>query len=213
MRKTFTSQLARRRPRASRCCSASAPAPGTTRTPSSSCTAARAPARSSSRRRCASRATAIREPHRVLEYDSSAIATILPAVLAALDALIAELQAETGAAQVDLIGHSLGTTVSHNFLATPERAANVAHYVNIDGRTAAAPPGGVPTLALWAGAVNRPVPPADRRARPTSRSRTRSTCRWRRPRSRSSRCTASSAAGRRSRRTSCPSSGRGSPGA
>jgi hypothetical protein len=35
----------------------------------------------------------------------------------------------------------------------------VAHYVNIDGRTAAAPPGGVPTLALWAGAVNRPTPP------------------------------------------------------
>ena len=95
----------------------------------------------------------------VLEYDSSAIATILPDVLAALDALIAELQAETGAAQVDLMGHSLGTTVSHAYLATPARAANVAHYVNIDGRTAAAPPGGVPTLALWAGAVNRPVPP------------------------------------------------------
>ena len=95
----------------------------------------------------------------VLEYDSSAISTILPDVLARLDVLIAELQASTGAAQVDLMGHSLGTTVSHAFLATPERAANVAHYVNIDGRTSAAPPGGVPTLALWAGAVNRPVPP------------------------------------------------------
>ncbi len=96
---------------------------------------------------------------RVLEYDSSAIGTIMPQVLASLDALIAELQASTGAAQVDLMGHSLGTFVSHNFLATPERAANVARYVNIDGRTAAAPPGGVPMLALWAGAVNRPVPP------------------------------------------------------
>jgi len=60
---------------------------------------------------------------------------------------------------VDLMGHSLGTTVSHSYLATPERAANVANYVNIDGRTASAPPGGVPTLALWAGAVNRPTPP------------------------------------------------------
>jgi pimeloyl-ACP methyl ester carboxylesterase len=96
---------------------------------------------------------------RVLEYDSSAIATIMPDVLASLDALIAELQEETGREQVDLMGHSLGTTVSHNFLATPERAANVAHYVNIDGRTGSAPPGGVPTLALWAGAVNRPTPP------------------------------------------------------
>lgn len=95
----------------------------------------------------------------VLEYDSSSINTILPDVLARLDALIAELQAETGADQVDLIGHSLGTFVSHTYLATPERAANVAHYVNVDGRTADAPPGGVPTLALWAGAVNRPVPP------------------------------------------------------
>jgi len=95
----------------------------------------------------------------VLEYDSSSIGTILPQVLARLDDLIAEVLAQTGAEQVDLMGHSLGTTVSHTFLSTPERAAKVAHYVNIDGRTAAAPPGGVPTLALWAGAVNRPVPP------------------------------------------------------
>jgi len=94
---------------------------------------------------------------RVLEYDSSSISTILPDVHAALDDLIAELQDETGRAQVDLMGHSLGTTVSHTYLASPERAANVAHYVNIDGRSADSPPGGVPTLALWAGAVDRPV--------------------------------------------------------
>ena len=55
------------------------------------------------------------------------------------------------------MGHSFGTTWSHLYLADPAHAAKVAHYVNIDGRTAAAPPGGVPTLALWAGAVNRPV--------------------------------------------------------
>ena len=89
---------------------------------------------------------------RALEYDSSSIGDILPAVLAELDALIAELQVETGRAQVDLLGHSLGTFVSQSYLATPARAANVAHYVNIDGASAAAPPGGVPTLALWAGA-------------------------------------------------------------
>ncbi|HEY8153927.1 MAG TPA: alpha/beta fold hydrolase [Myxococcota bacterium] len=89
---------------------------------------------------------------RVLEYDSSQINAILPAVHAELDALIAELQAATGRPQVDLLGHSLGTFVSQTYLATPARAANVAHYVNIDGGSAAAPPGGVPTLALWAGA-------------------------------------------------------------
>jgi pimeloyl-ACP methyl ester carboxylesterase len=94
---------------------------------------------------------------RVLEYDSSSINDILPDVHAALDDLIAELQAETGREKVDLMGHSLGTTVSHSYLAFPERAANVAHYVNIDGRSADAPPGDVPTLALWAGAVDRPV--------------------------------------------------------
>jgi pimeloyl-ACP methyl ester carboxylesterase len=89
---------------------------------------------------------------RALEYDSSQINAILPAVLAELDALIAALQAETGRPQVDLMGHSLGTFVSQTYLSTPARAANVAHYVNIDGGSAAAPPGGVPTLALWAGA-------------------------------------------------------------
>ena len=89
---------------------------------------------------------------RALEYDSSSIGDILPDVLAELDALIAELQAETGRAQVELLGHSLGTFVSQTYLATPARAANVAHYVNIDGASADAPPGGVPTLALWAGA-------------------------------------------------------------
>ncbi len=88
---------------------------------------------------------------RALEYDSSSIGTILPLVHLELDALIAELQAFSGQAQVDLLGHSLGTFVSQTYLASPARAANVAHYVNIDGGSAPAPPGGVPTLALWAG--------------------------------------------------------------
>ena len=56
----------------------------------------------------------------------------------------------TGADQVDLLGHSLGTFVMQSYLnSSPDRAARVAHYVNLDGRTAAAPPGGVPTLAIW----------------------------------------------------------------
>jgi hypothetical protein len=95
---------------------------------------------------------------RALEYDSSAIGTILPQVLTSLDALIAQIEAETGKTQIILIGHSLGTQVSQSFLSTPARAAKVAKYINIDGRTATSPPGGVPTLALWAGAVNRPPP-------------------------------------------------------
>ena len=53
---------------------------------------------------------------RALEYDSSAIGTIMPQVLASLDALIAQIEAETGKTQIILIGHSLGTQVSQNFL-------------------------------------------------------------------------------------------------
>ena len=84
------------------------------------------------------------------EYDSPSIATILPQVYAGLDERIARLLAKTGADKVDLLGHSLGTFVSQGYLtSSPARAARVAHYVNLDGRTAAALPGGVPTLAIW----------------------------------------------------------------
>lgn len=87
----------------------------------------------------------------VLEYDSGFDIETMDDVHARLDALIADLQERTGCDRVELLGHSLGTFVSQAYLATPARAANVAHYVNIDGAQADAPPGGVPTLALWAG--------------------------------------------------------------
>jgi pimeloyl-ACP methyl ester carboxylesterase len=97
----------------------------------------------------------------VVEYNSAAVDADSSAdqafIFDLIDDRIAELQAITGHSQVTLMGHSFGTTWSHLYLADPVRAAKVAHYVNIDGRPAAAPPGGVPTLALWAGAVNRPV--------------------------------------------------------
>jgi pimeloyl-ACP methyl ester carboxylesterase len=88
----------------------------------------------------------------VLEYDSTFATETRQQVHTRLDQLIAELKRETGRTQVDLVGHSLGTSVSQDYLnSSPERAGNVAHYVNIDGREADAPPGGVPTLAIWAG--------------------------------------------------------------
>jgi len=94
----------------------------------------------------------------VVEYDSNLrFPEQLPVVFDAIDARIAELQARTGRDQVTLMGHSRGTTVSHAYLEDPERAARVGHYVNIDGRSSDTQPGGVPTLALWAGAVDRPV--------------------------------------------------------
>ncbi len=95
---------------------------------------------------------------RVLEYDSLFSIENMAVVHARLDALIADLLAATGADKIDLLGHSLGTAVSQAYLATPARAANVAHYVNIDGAIASAPPGGVPTLAIWgAGSPTRQI--------------------------------------------------------
>jgi pimeloyl-ACP methyl ester carboxylesterase len=84
------------------------------------------------------------------EYDSLNVATILPQVFTELDARITRLLAASRADRVDMLGHSLGTFVMQAYLtSSPERAARVAHYVNLDGRTATALPGGVPTLAIW----------------------------------------------------------------
>jgi pimeloyl-ACP methyl ester carboxylesterase len=89
---------------------------------------------------------------RVFEYDSSFSVESPADVQARLDAFINQVKQQTGRSQVDLLGHSLGTVVSQTYLnSSAAHAANVAHYVNIDGAQAASPPGGVPTLAIWAG--------------------------------------------------------------
>jgi pimeloyl-ACP methyl ester carboxylesterase len=86
------------------------------------------------------------------EYDSTFGTQSLPAVIARLNVFIDSVLGQTGADKVYLMGHSLGTAVSQTYLSVPPYAAKVAKYVNIDGGTASALPGGVPTLALWAGA-------------------------------------------------------------
>jgi pimeloyl-ACP methyl ester carboxylesterase len=89
---------------------------------------------------------------RVLEYDSTFGSESRSQVHARLDALIAQLKQETGKSHVDVLGHSLGTSVMQEYLnSSAARAANVSHYVNVDGQQADSPPGGVPTLAIWAG--------------------------------------------------------------
>jgi pimeloyl-ACP methyl ester carboxylesterase len=81
------------------------------------------------------------------EYDTSESSN--DAAIAGLDGFIDAVRARTGAAKVDVLAHSRGTTIMHSYLSSPERAARVRRYVNFDGRTADAPPGGVPTLAVW----------------------------------------------------------------
>jgi pimeloyl-ACP methyl ester carboxylesterase len=85
-----------------------------------------------------------------VDYDSQFTTAPMEQVWEAIDAEVDRILAETGADQVDLAGHSLGTRVLQGYLtSSPERAARAAHYVNIDGFPAAEPPGGVSTLAVW----------------------------------------------------------------
>ncbi len=84
-----------------------------------------------------------------------------------IEKAIAKLKERTGASQVDLIGHSEGTSVSYHYLAESVKAAEhdktVAAYINIDGQEKLPP---VRTLALWAEksqgtvAANREIPGA-----------------------------------------------------
>ncbi|WP_206282785.1 alpha/beta fold hydrolase [Streptomyces chilikensis] len=84
------------------------------------------------------------------EYDSTFATTTPDAVYTALDARIDRLLGRSGADRVDLLAHSLGTLLMQSYLrSSPDRAAKVAHYVNLDGRTSPDLPGGVPTLAVW----------------------------------------------------------------
>ena len=86
----------------------------------------------------------------VHDYDSGFGVETTEDVYTRLDELVADLLEESGADQVDLLGHSLGTRLMQEYLrSSPERAANVAHYVNLDGATSADLPGGVATLAVW----------------------------------------------------------------
>jgi pimeloyl-ACP methyl ester carboxylesterase len=85
------------------------------------------------------------------EYDTTLANNTIAEIMTALDAHIDAVLAETGARQVNLAGHSMGTMMSQRYLASDrQRAAKVAHYVNIDGMTRGQLPGGVPTLAIWA---------------------------------------------------------------
>lgn len=70
-----------------------------------------------------------------------------------LAATIDALLADTGATEVDLFGHSAGGGLGYDFLADPEHAARVAHYVHIGSFRNDGPAGPddapVPTLNVW----------------------------------------------------------------
>ncbi len=69
-----------------------------------------------------------------------------------LDAFIDDVLAQTGATQVNLVGHSAGSGLGYSYLSEADRAAKVAHYVEVgSGANAqpAGPNGEIPTLNIW----------------------------------------------------------------
>ncbi len=87
-----------------------------------------------------------------VDYNSTAAVGDKTQVNEQIDAAIAALKKATGRSQVDVIAHSLGTSVMYEYLTggqkAAERKANVGHYINVDGQEKDP---GVPTLAVWAG--------------------------------------------------------------
>ncbi|MCC5953726.1 MAG: alpha/beta hydrolase [Acidimicrobiia bacterium] len=98
----------------------------------------------------------------MFEHNSLAYPASEDEVWGRLDQAIADLLATTGAEQLHLLGHSQGTRVLQGYLSSsPERAANVASYVNLDGGSGGTVPESVPTLAVWGeGDPSREVPGA-----------------------------------------------------
>jgi hypothetical protein len=87
-----------------------------------------------------------------VDYNSTRAVADKSEVHQQIDGAIAALKQRTGKSQVDVVAHSLGTSVMYDYLtngaSAAGRRANVAHYINVDGQ---AQNPGVPTLAVWAG--------------------------------------------------------------
>ena len=87
-----------------------------------------------------------------VDYDSTRAAGDKSEVRTQIDAKIAELKERTGRAKVDVVAHSLGTSVMFDYLTNgdmaEQRRSNVGRYINVDGQSGNP---GVPTLAVWAG--------------------------------------------------------------
>jgi pimeloyl-ACP methyl ester carboxylesterase len=87
-----------------------------------------------------------------VDYNSTRAVADKSEVDQQIDDAIAALEQRTGRSKVDVVAHSLGTSVMYDYLTNgpmaAQRRANVAHYINVDGQDQNP---GVPTLAVWAG--------------------------------------------------------------
>jgi hypothetical protein len=87
-----------------------------------------------------------------LDYNSTAAVGNMSEVERQIEEAITALKQRTGRSQVDVLGHSEGTSVMYHYLAESAKAAehkaSVAHYANLDGQEKNP---GVATIAVWAG--------------------------------------------------------------
>lgn len=87
-----------------------------------------------------------------IDYNSTRAVADKSEVDQQIDEAIAALKQGTGRSKVDVVAHSLGTSVMYDYLTNgpmaAQRRANVGHYINVDGQSQNP---GVPTLAVWAG--------------------------------------------------------------
>jgi len=87
-----------------------------------------------------------------LDYDSTGAVANMSEVEKQIEEAIAALKQRTGRSQVEVIGHSEGTSVMYHYLQESAKAAehrqSVAAYANLDGQEKNP---GVRTLAVWAG--------------------------------------------------------------
>jgi triacylglycerol esterase/lipase EstA (alpha/beta hydrolase family) len=87
-----------------------------------------------------------------VDYDSTRAVGDKTEVDQQIDAAIAALEKRTGKAKVDVVAHSLGTSVMYDYFTSgptaAQRRASVRRYINVDGQSSNP---GVKTLAVWAG--------------------------------------------------------------
>src|SRR5437867_2879946 len=87
-----------------------------------------------------------------VDYNSTRAVGDKSEVDSQIDAKIASLKQRTGKSKVDVVAHSLGTSVMYDYLTNgsmaAQRKADVGHYGKVDGQDSNP---GVPTLAVWAG--------------------------------------------------------------
>jgi pimeloyl-ACP methyl ester carboxylesterase len=90
------------------------------------------------------------------EYNSSSQAGVAAAI-PALDVFVDEARARFGVDRVNLVAHSLGTSVTGAYLADPARAAKVSKYIGIDGASnptcGANTPGTLSCMGIFGGSV------------------------------------------------------------